>query len=126
MGDRWKTARAICAECPPRVRVACLALGQSEPHGMWGGKTPRERGTQYMSGGPRQDASIADRAAAVARAMPGNWTVRALLRALDMSYKEHTAASRGIKRAVDAGWIVEVTIDGQRYYRRRHTSEAAA
>lgn len=36
-------ARRVCASCP--VRVACLehALDTGQAHGVWGGKTPRER-----------------------------------------------------------------------------------
>ncbi|WP_308075104.1 WhiB family transcriptional regulator [Actinokineospora sp. PR83] len=34
-------ARALCAACP--VRVACLAAGQDEAFGIWGGETEWER-----------------------------------------------------------------------------------
>lgn len=35
-------ARAICAECP--VVAQCLKAGETSPYGVFGGKTPRERG----------------------------------------------------------------------------------
>jgi WhiB family redox-sensing transcriptional regulator len=40
-GDSVAPARVVCAECP--VRIACLAAGMDEVHGMWGGLTGRER-----------------------------------------------------------------------------------
>jgi len=36
-------ARAICAECPHRVRCLELALDNGELHGFWGGTSPNER-----------------------------------------------------------------------------------
>ncbi|WP_157423380.1 WhiB family transcriptional regulator [Agromyces lapidis] len=41
--DRLENARRICETCP--VQQACLqhALNNNEPHGMWGGKTSRQR-----------------------------------------------------------------------------------
>lgn len=41
----WDQARAVCATCP--ILEDCLnrALRDEEHHGMWGGKTPRERRT---------------------------------------------------------------------------------
>lgn len=42
-GGATSRAKRVCAECP--VRAACLdhALTYNEQHGIWGGKTPRER-----------------------------------------------------------------------------------
>lgn len=43
-GDKVKQARAICATCP--VTSECLELGMqegNEEHGIYGGKTGRER-----------------------------------------------------------------------------------
>lgn len=42
-GQDFKTAKAICAQCP--VRAACLdyALKHRIRHGIWGGKSERER-----------------------------------------------------------------------------------
>ncbi len=39
----YKQARTVCARCP--VRAECLddALERGELHGMWGGKSERER-----------------------------------------------------------------------------------
>ena len=34
-------AKQVCHTCP--VRVECLAFGLEERHGIWGGRTPRER-----------------------------------------------------------------------------------
>lgn len=42
-GDPCSTAKKVCAACP--VREACLtfALDNDERHGVWGGKSVRER-----------------------------------------------------------------------------------
>lgn len=44
-GESSAPAKAVCAACP--VRAECLdhALTRSEPHGVWGGLTVRERRT---------------------------------------------------------------------------------
>ena len=44
-GEVTTLAKAVCAECP--VRQPCLeyALANSERHGIWGGKSERERRT---------------------------------------------------------------------------------
>ena len=39
-GDAGR-AKQVCARCP--VRAECLAAGQREAHGVWGGMTPKER-----------------------------------------------------------------------------------
>jgi WhiB family redox-sensing transcriptional regulator len=71
-----KVAKSICLGCP--VRELCLeyALKRSEPHGIWGGTTPRERrrmrpnmrwspithcinGHEYAKTGRRADLSCA-------------------------------------------------------------------
>ncbi len=36
-------AKAICAECPHRVRCLEFALDNAEEHGIWGGTTRTER-----------------------------------------------------------------------------------
>lgn len=42
-GESLRPAKAVCLACP--VRSACLAyaLEHREPHGVWGGLSPRER-----------------------------------------------------------------------------------
>ena len=39
--DDYDRARPICAVCP--VKDECLAFGNTQLEGMWGGKTPEER-----------------------------------------------------------------------------------
>ncbi|WP_331712348.1 WhiB family transcriptional regulator [Rhodococcus sp. EPR-157] len=36
-------AKRICSNCPVRVECANYALAHHEPHGIWGGTTPKER-----------------------------------------------------------------------------------
>lgn len=38
---RARIARSYCLTCP--VQLECLRAGESEPHGIWGGMTPRQR-----------------------------------------------------------------------------------
>lgn len=41
--DGTERAKSVCHDCP--VRIACRdhAIAANEPHGIWGGLTPRER-----------------------------------------------------------------------------------
>ncbi|MCP2276235.1 WhiB family transcriptional regulator, redox-sensing transcriptional regulator [Nocardia amikacinitolerans] len=36
-------AKKICADCPVLTRCRDHAVAANEPHGIWGGMTPRER-----------------------------------------------------------------------------------
>lgn len=36
-----QAAKAVCAKCP--VRAECLEYGIDEKHGVWGGRSPKER-----------------------------------------------------------------------------------
>jgi WhiB family redox-sensing transcriptional regulator len=40
---RENQAKAICAQCPVRPRCAAYALGEREPHGIWGGFSESQR-----------------------------------------------------------------------------------
>ena len=40
-GQSSAPAKAVCATC--RVREECLELGLTQHHGIWGGKSERER-----------------------------------------------------------------------------------
>lgn len=42
-GDNIRAAKELCRRCPVRVPCLELALERTEPHGLWGGLTPRER-----------------------------------------------------------------------------------
>lgn len=41
-GTNATAAKQICARCP--VRAQCETEGRNEPRGVWGGKSPTERG----------------------------------------------------------------------------------
>lgn len=41
-GTNATAAKQICARCP--VRAQCETEGRDEPRGVWGGKSPTERG----------------------------------------------------------------------------------
>lgn len=40
----YRDARAVCAGCPVRLQCLAWALNAGEPHGVWGGLSPKERG----------------------------------------------------------------------------------
>ncbi|WP_369597626.1 MULTISPECIES: WhiB family transcriptional regulator [unclassified Rhodococcus (in: high G+C Gram-positive bacteria)] len=42
-GGATSRAKRVCAECPARAACLAHALTYNEQHGIWGGKTPRER-----------------------------------------------------------------------------------
>lgn len=48
--SHYSAARRICGRCP--VSAQCLehAVTTPEPHGMWGGSTPRERRAMRVAG----------------------------------------------------------------------------
>lgn len=47
---REAKAKAICADCPVRAECLDWALSTREPHGVWGGRSERER-KQLLTGG---------------------------------------------------------------------------
>lgn len=42
-GTTYAEGRRVCADCPVRAECLQYALDTREPHGLWGGATPRER-----------------------------------------------------------------------------------
>ena len=48
-GVNAQPAKAVCARCP--VRAQCEAEGAHEPHGVWGGASPAERGMSLHNRG---------------------------------------------------------------------------
>ena len=42
-GNPGKTAKAVCAHCLVREPCLQLALDEGHTHGVWGGRTPKER-----------------------------------------------------------------------------------
>lgn len=44
VSDPWGLARKICEKCPIKDKCLTYAIKHREHTGMWGGKTPRERG----------------------------------------------------------------------------------
>lgn len=48
----FNQAKAICAQCP--FKVACLQAAEErgEEYGVWGGKTPGERGFKHAEADP--------------------------------------------------------------------------
>lgn len=38
-----RTAKKFCNSCPVMTQCAQYAIASNEPHGIWGGLTPRER-----------------------------------------------------------------------------------
>ncbi|WP_446724820.1 WhiB family transcriptional regulator [Microbacterium sp. CFBP 13617] len=43
-GDSTVDAKRICRSCPVQPECLAYALRTKEPSGIWGGKSPRERG----------------------------------------------------------------------------------
>ena len=41
--NKQEVAKSICVDCPVRVECLAHAIDNSEPHGIWGGMTPKER-----------------------------------------------------------------------------------
>jgi WhiB family redox-sensing transcriptional regulator len=57
--DDVSLAKAICAGCPIRRNCLAQAVARAEPHGVWGGQDPTERGmkpSRYEPTGPRSSA----------------------------------------------------------------------
>lgn len=48
-GSTAHVAKAVCATCP--VAHQCAQEGAHEPHGVWGGRSPAERGTSLHNRG---------------------------------------------------------------------------
>ncbi len=44
-------AKSVCERCP--VQAECAAEGAHEPHGIWGGKSPLQRGTGLHNRGEK-------------------------------------------------------------------------
>jgi hypothetical protein len=42
-GTMYTQARQLCKTCPVRALCADYAIENREPHGLWGGLSPRER-----------------------------------------------------------------------------------
>lgn len=42
-GEHPTTALEVCSRCPVREPCLAEALANNEPHGVWGGMTPRQR-----------------------------------------------------------------------------------
>lgn len=67
--SRWEErnslpfVRSICAKCIERKECLEYALNEQIPHGIWGGKTPEERG--FTASGKRRSAPRMNRAAKI-------------------------------------------------------------
>ncbi len=42
-GGNWKDPKELCMSCPVRVECLDFALRSGEKHGIWGGKSERQR-----------------------------------------------------------------------------------
>lgn len=118
--NMWDEGKSICRQCPHDVRKACLELGASEPYGLWGGKSPRERGAQSLRGGPRAASSVADRAASWVGAMVGEWTIADLAAVAGLSQTDSwTNVRNRLMRLAEEGTLAHrVDETGTSVFRR--------
>lgn len=49
--ELFDQAKQICEQCPVRAICSQAAVDNDEAYGVWGGKTPRERGYSHDEAG---------------------------------------------------------------------------
>jgi WhiB family transcriptional regulator, redox-sensing transcriptional regulator len=102
-GDRDTVvqAKAVCVECP--VRFTCLnhALDNNETHGIWGGKSERERRVMRRNR-PKRNPSIPD---AIAKAMTPGVTYNAENVRVLLGHKSHSAVTPALRTLIDEGRV---------------------
>lgn len=118
---RWvyDVGAGICGSCPVDVKAACLSIGQDEPHGMFGGLTPRQRGSHYKRGGAFA-TTFPDRVEAAAVALNGEFSTLDAVMAAGGTNDDHTPEARArVRRLVEAGVLSCRIDDLGRYLFRR-------
>ncbi|WP_281259665.1 WhiB family transcriptional regulator [Mycolicibacterium palauense] len=61
--DHENHAKFICGGCPVQFQCRTYAISVQEPHGIWGGTTPRERAALRRSSEPQPTGRDPDRGA---------------------------------------------------------------
>lgn len=107
----WDWGKRICQDCPDDVKNACLELGRSEPHGVWGGTAPKERGAKGLRGGPYTAPSIADTAESWVGVMSGWFTAGDLARVSGADPQAHTTSIKARLYTLAARGVLKQRVD---------------
>ena len=100
-GHDYTEALAVCASCPERIK--CRDMHREEPHGVFGGTTPADRGFgrhQFQTGGCRTDTLH------LLAQSPNCWFRREFIEVCLPGYS-HENVSQALRRLVRSGSIIK-------------------